>query len=98
MKITTPRQKLEPEADPDRDPRELEMAIDETTERKSAPELPMAAENLTAWDEPPGQTGTPSPKTPPDDEASAGQQLVEEGLEEADRDQRIAAADPDYEP
>jgi hypothetical protein len=98
MKTKAPRQNPEPEMDPEQDPRELETAVDETIERKPAPELPMAARDLTEWDQPPGQAGVPAPKVSPDDEASTGQQLVEEGLEEADRDQRIAAADPDYEP
>ena len=33
-----------------------------------------------------------------EDEATIDEELTEEGIDEADRDQRIAAADPDFEP
>lgn len=34
----------------------------------------------------------------PEDKASAAEELVKEGMDEANRDRRIAAADPDFEP
>jgi hypothetical protein len=98
MKTKPPRGKSGAAADPEQDPTELEAAIDETIGRKPAPELPIASEDITEWDQSPGQAGMPVKKVPLEDETSTGQQLVEEGLEEADRDQRIAAADPDFEP
>ena len=39
-----------------------------------------------------------SPAVKPEDEISAVERLVEEGMDEADRDRRIAAVDPDFEP
>jgi hypothetical protein len=37
------------------------------------------------------------PRVLPEDENAVGEELVEDGVESADRDQRLAAADPDYE-
>jgi len=84
--------------DPDFDPREIENAEFSEPNDEMAPEVDERTTELTAWDEPPGTTGMAAPKTPMEDEVSAGEQLVEEGLDEADRDQRLAASDPDYEP
>ena len=42
--------------------------------------------------------GEAVPKVLPEDENAVAEELVEEGVEEADRDQRIASADPDFEP
>jgi hypothetical protein len=83
--------KPRPADDPDFDPREIE-------EDELAPEVDQRTIELTAWDEPPGSTGTSAPKTQMEDEVPPGEQLVEEGIDEADREQRLAASDPDFEP
>jgi hypothetical protein len=87
-----------PMDDPDFDPREIENAEFSEPTNGIAPELDERTVELTEWDEPPGSTGTAAPKSQLEDEVSAGEQLIEEGLDEADRDQRLAASDPDYEP
>lgn len=86
------------DAPEDVDPREIEDASDETPATKDAPELPPKAENLTEWDNPPQSYGGAALKVPMEDEVGAAEELVNEGLDEADRNQRMAAADPDMEP
>jgi hypothetical protein len=61
-------------------------------------ELSEQTKELTAWDEPPSATGMAAPKVLPEDEVSITEQLVHEGTDEADRERRVAAADPDFEP
>jgi hypothetical protein len=87
-----------PNDDPEVDPAEIEAASDETPTSVGAPELNAVTKDLTAWDEPPADRGTAATKVLPEDEISAAEQFVAEGMDEADRDQRIAAADPDFEP
>ncbi len=87
-----------PNDDDDISPEELEVAADETPTDVTAPELSPETEELVEWDEPPESTGHAVPKVLPEDETSAAEQLVREGTDEADRDRRIAAADPDFEP
>jgi hypothetical protein len=94
---TTPRRRRADE-DPEIDIREIEEAESSTAADEQAPEVDPRTVNLTSWDEPPGSSGTSAPKTQLDDEIPPGEQLVEEGIDEADREQRIAASDPDYEP
>lgn len=84
--------------DPDFDPREIENAEYGTIEDNQAPELDSRTTELTEWDEPPGASGTAAPKIGMEDEIPPGEQLVEEGIDEADREQRLAASDPDFEP
>ena len=38
------------------------------------------------------------PTVKPEDETSIAEQLINEGTDEADRERRIAAEDPDFEP
>jgi hypothetical protein len=83
--------------DEDSDPHALEDATDETAAEPDPPEVTEQTKELVAWDEPPGAAGHEVPPVQPADETSAAEQLVEEGIEEADRDRRIAAADPDFE-
>jgi len=64
----------------------------------TAPELNAETKELTAWDEPVGASGKAAPKVLPEDEASIAERLVYEGTDEAERERRIAAADPDFEP
>jgi hypothetical protein len=98
MKPKMPEHISPAEMEPEVDPADLEAATDESTMEEGPAELLQSTEKLTEWDQPPGRAGTEVPKVKPDDESTVGQQLVKEGLEEADRDQRIAAADPDFEP
>ena len=87
-----------PNDDGEIDPAEIETASDETPGTMRAPELTDATAELTTWDEPVDATGGAAPKVRPEDEKSPVQQLIDEGLDEADRDQRLAAVDPDFEP
>jgi hypothetical protein len=89
---------VEPNDDDEFDPKEIEDAADERTTPGYAPEENPITENLTKWDEPPAPAAGSAPKTPLEDETTVSEQLIEEGLEEADREQRIASADPDFEP
>jgi hypothetical protein len=78
---------------------ELESATDETPTDVTAPELSEQTKDLTEWDDVPSAHGTAAPKVTPDDEDDTiASQLVYEGTDEADRERRIAAADPDFEP
>lgn len=54
-----------------------------------------ALENLTAWDEPADVRGGPVNQLDPMDEANIAEQLVQEGLSEADHDQRVSASESD---
>jgi hypothetical protein len=98
MKPKSPEHADPAETEAGADPEELEAATDESTAEEGPAELLHTTEKLTEWDAPPSERGVSAPTVPADDEATVGQQLVKEGLEEADRDQRIAAADPDFEP
>jgi hypothetical protein len=84
--------------DPDFDPEELASAADETPTNVTPPELNDDTRELTTWDEAPASAGGAAPKVLPEDEVSAAEQLVYEGTDEADRERRMAAADPDFEP
>jgi len=92
-----------PDSAPDEDAEgiaeELEAATDETPTDVTAPELSAKTKDLTEWDDVPSSHGTAAPKVnPEDDDDTIASQLVYEGTDEADREQRIAAADPDFEP
>jgi hypothetical protein len=52
-------------------------------------------ENLTAWDEPVEARGGAVDTMAPLDEANLAEQLVQEGLSEADHDQRVSASEND---
>lgn len=77
---------------------ETEVAADETPTDVTAPELSDRTKNLTEWDDVPEAHGTAAPKVAPDDEDTIASQLVYEGTDEAERERRMAAADPDFEP
>ena len=87
-----------PNEDDDIDPEEIAAAADETPTDLTPPELSAQTQNLTEWDAPPASSGIATPKVVPEDETSIAEQLVEEGTDEADRERRLAAADPDFEP
>jgi hypothetical protein len=61
------------------------------------PEVPPGMENVTVWDEPPTQSGMQHPVIPPDPDLPAIE-LVEEGVEEADRELRLEASTEDEDP
>jgi len=96
--------KVAPRGDEDETARAEEMldAADETHTDTTAPELDARTEKLTEWDDPPAAHGTAAPKVGPaaddEDEDTIASKLVYEGTDEADRERRIAAADPDFEP
>lgn len=56
-----------------------------------APEADAELEQVTTWDEPPTQTGHLVTIPPLEDENNISEQLIEDGLEEADHDTRVAA-------
>lgn len=78
-----------------------DAAADESLTDVTPPEVDSRTEAITEWDEAPAAHGRAVPKVKPeddDDEDSIAAKLVYEGTDEADRERRIAAADPDYEP
>jgi hypothetical protein len=87
-----------PREDDEVDPEELQAASDETPTETRPPEVDAQTEDLTTWDEPPSAKGIEVQKSARDDEPTVAEQLVTEGADEADREQRMAAADPDFEP
>lgn len=87
-----------PNDDSDIAPEDIEAAAESDPIGAAAPELNPQTEELTEWDDAPASHGTAAPKVPAFDEATIASELVAEGTEEADRDQRIAATDPDFEP
>ncbi|MGV3662293.1 MAG: hypothetical protein ACO1TE_19060 [Prosthecobacter sp.] len=56
-----------------------------------APEADAELEQVTTWDEPPTQTGHLVAVPPLEDENNISEQLIDDGLEEADHDTRVAA-------
>lgn len=87
--------------DPDVDPRDIEAAAEDITDPgvDPAPEEAPELARVTQWDEAPATTGSATPKYSGDmDENQLGEELVQDGVESADRDSRLAAVDPDYEP
>ena len=59
----------------------------------SAPEVPPGDEDLTSWSESADTAGNRVDTSPPDQDVDVGLELVEEGVDEADEDQRRAAKD-----
>jgi len=59
----------------------------------AAPEIEPEVARLTEWDEPPAATGEKAPGPALDDENSAAERLVRDGIEEADHDTRVEAED-----
>jgi len=89
---------ISPTDEDDLDPQEIENAADESPVVTDAPENSSRTEYLTEWDTPPHALGTAAPKVPMEDEVGPVEELINEGLDEADRQQRMAAADPELEP
>jgi hypothetical protein len=67
--------------------RELTGAIPDASEAEEE-----TVAGLVTWDEPPDATGHPVEKEKPEDEQSWVEQLVEEGLEEAEHEQMVEGA------
>ena len=61
----------------------------------SAPEVPPGDESLTSWSESADTTGHRVDTSPPDQDVDVGLELVEEGVDEADEDQRRSSKDDD---
>jgi hypothetical protein len=59
----------------------------------SAPEVPPGDEDVTSWSDSADTTGQMVDTSPPDEDVDIGLELVEEGVDEADQDQRRAAKD-----
>lgn len=93
--IPTP---AEPNEDPEFDPEELIESTESPRADAAPPEVNPATEQLTEWDLPPSSSGKSAPKVMPEDEVSTAEKLVRDGMDEAERERRIAAADPDPEP
>jgi hypothetical protein len=80
---------------------EIADIADETPTDVTAPELDDRTKELTEWNDAPADHGSAAPKVSPadeDDEDTVAAKLVYEGTDEADRERRLAAADPDFEP
>lgn len=88
------------DTDADFDPAEIDAAAQEMVDPgvDPAPEESPQLVGVTTWDQAPATSGRATPKFPLDPEQTVAEELVQDGLESADRDQRLAAADPDYEP
>ena len=87
-----------PNEDEEVDLEAIQAASDETPTDLTPPELSAQTKDLTEWDELPSASGMVAHKVLPEDAMSVAEQLVDEGADEADRQQRLAAADPDFEP
>ncbi len=79
--------------EPDRDKAELVDAAQELRTSELPPEVNEQTAALEEWDEAPSVSGGEVPRIELEDETPVAEQLVNEGIEEADREQRIAAAD-----
>lgn len=84
-----------PQSDPDFDPEELDEAVNDAGEGIHAPEVNPVTEELTEWDNPVDSSGHPVVRIEPEDEDEVLEHLVEDGVDVADSEQRIAAADRD---
>ena len=50
-------------------------------------------ENIVTWDDAPESAGARAPQVLPEDEANIAETLVQEGLEEAEHDQRLSSVE-----
>jgi hypothetical protein len=90
--------RVEPHDDDEFDAEEIDAAAEERITPDVAPEENSKTKDLTEWDQPASPSAGAVPRTPLEDETSISEQLIEEGIDEADREQRLASADPDFEP
>ena len=85
-----------PNDDDDSDRRDLEIAADEEPdENRELPSCRSKRKSWSGWDEPPEATGHEATTVHRKDETSIAEELINEGTDEADRERRIAAEDPD---
>ena len=63
-----------------------------------APEVSSRTAEITVWDESPADVGWRVQERPMDSQVTISEQLVSEGNEQADREQRIAAGDAEVAP
>lgn len=96
------RKPQSPDEDLEQNAEEIaDAAADESPTDVTPPEVDARTEEITEWDDAPAAHGKAAPKVLPgndDDEDTVAAKLVYEGTDEAEREQRIAAADPDFEP
>jgi len=96
------RKPQSPDEDLEQNAEEIaDAAADESPTDVTPPEVDARTEEITEWDDAPAAHGKAAPKVMPsddDDEDTIAAKLVYEGTDEADRERRIAAADPDFEP
>ncbi len=52
-----------------------------------------AVDQVTPWDNPPGEAGRHVKPVPLEDEGNTAEELIQDGIEEADHDTRVAAED-----
>ena len=80
---------------------DLDRAADELSGADAAPPDPndstFVVEKLVGWDEPIGSEGSHGHENQPDDEQSVAEQLIEQGMQEADHDSRVAATEDEDE-
>src|SRR5215213_6950777 len=77
----------------DRDLEQARAELQGVAQPPPPPETEGGAEELVAWDDPPSASGRQTPTYQIDDEANIGEALVQEGVEEAEHSQRLAASD-----
>ncbi len=77
----------------DSDRRRARAELLGNTHEPHAPEAPGVLEEVTDREVPPDATGEWAPKRGFEDEETVGEQLVEEGIEEAEHERRVAALD-----
>jgi hypothetical protein len=74
---------------------EILEAADNIDGESLAPEVSARTAEITVWDEPPKDDGWRVQERPMDNEVTISEQLVSEGNEQADREQRMAAGASD---
>ena len=77
----------------------MNTSLSDFSDTDPAPEVPAGTEQLQVWDDPPAAFGREYKAILPDDDSDATS-LVEEGVEEADRELRVedeAEAEPEDE-
>jgi len=96
------RKEQSPDEDLEQNAEEIaDAAADESLTDVTPPEVDARTAEITEWDDAPAAHGKAAPKVKPEDdeeEDSAAAKLVYEGTDEAERERRIAAADPDFDP
>jgi hypothetical protein len=70
---------------------EILEAAEKIDGERLAPEVSSRTAEITAWDESPEDIGWRVQESPMDNQVSISEQLVSEGNEQADREQRMAA-------